>query len=162
MTFCLCNMLPCRDCGSHSFPTAADGHLPEVPSALLQDSIQGRWVHTYVCVYECVQWVSRKWRIPHVLMSEHLYVCICSRLPRRCCNQPFPVLLVSLAEICTYVLHMYYNVHDLYDHLLNLFNSYSVPLWYCVLCTIWWILEATKQGSVKNIIAFGDRFAIGR
>ena len=101
-----------------------------------------------------------------MLMSEHTNVCTCSRLTGRCYNQPFPVLLVSLAEICMYIRITYVRIimciRNLYDHLLNLFNSYSVPLWYCVLCTIWWILEATKQGSVKNIIAFGDRFAIGR
>ena len=39
-----------RECGSHNF-AAADGHLPEVPSVLLQDSIEERWVQ--VCMYVC-------------------------------------------------------------------------------------------------------------
>ena len=41
-----------RECGSHNF-AAADGHLPEVPSVLLQDSIEERWVQvcTYVRMY---------------------------------------------------------------------------------------------------------------
>ena len=54
-----------------------------------------------------------------------------------------------------------YNV-ILYNEFIYLLGLCSVPLWYCVLCTIWWILEATKQGSVKNMIAFGDRTQIGR
>ena len=56
-----------------------------------------------------------------------------------------------------------YNVYRiLYNEFIYLLDLCSVPLWYCVLCTIWWILEATKQGSVKNMIAFGDRTQIGR
>lgn len=41
-----------RECGTHTFAAAAaDGHVPEVPSVLLQDSIEERWVQ--VCMYIC-------------------------------------------------------------------------------------------------------------
>ena len=44
--FFIYNVSLCRETGSHSFAAAAaaDGQLPEVPSALLQDTIEERWV----------------------------------------------------------------------------------------------------------------------